>query len=403
LPERGVDVTLINMKKPVKDILRWFSLNALIREMRETGYRLLDGAGEIYFSILRLAGAISGHRSFNRDKVSKILIIRIDRIGDLILSTPAIKAVRGAYPEAEIHLLVAEYTKPLVINNPYVDRVLIDGKDVVLNDYDLDVALHPGTRQNRMAFKCGAKWRAGYTGRGGGFYLTHKVKDDRAKRKRHEVESVLEVVNAVGCKAADTGLDISVTEEGELFAGLFYRKHDLDGKRVAVIHPGARQEHIRWRKEGFSGVADKLVSQGVNVVLIGGKNEIPLIQEMESLMNMKPVIAVNMSLTRLVSLIRKSDIFIGNSTGTMHIAAALRVPVVAIFGNIHPLDCYEEWGPWGEGHIVVSKKLDCPECHPSDCGTFDCMRLISVQDVFEAAQVQLSKKINKDILALSTA
>jgi ADP-heptose:LPS heptosyltransferase len=76
----------------------------------------------------------------------------------------------------------------------------------------------------------------------------------------------------------------------------------------------------------------------------------------------------------------------------MHIAAALEVPVVAIFGNIHPLDSYLEWGPWGEGHIVVSKNLNCPDCHPSDCKTFDCMKLISASEVLAAALKQLKIK-----------
>ena len=73
----------------------------------------------------------------------------------------------------------------------------------------------------------------------------------------------------------------------------------------------------------------------------------------------------------------------------MHIAAALGVPVVAIFGNIHPLDSYQEWGPWGEGHIVVSKNLDCKNCHPGDCKTFDCMNLITPEDVLRAAEKQM--------------
>ena len=77
----------------------------------------------------------------------------------------------------------------------------------------------------------------------------------------------------------------------------------------------------------------------------------------------------------------------------MHIAAALKVPVVAIFGNIHPLDSYQEWGPWGEGHIVVSKDLNCPDCHPGDCKTFDCLRLISSQEVLQAVSQQLNIKL----------
>jgi ADP-heptose:LPS heptosyltransferase len=100
---------------------------------------------------------------------------------------------------------------------------------------------------------------------------------------------------------------------------------------------------------------------------------------------------LGLQLTQLVSLIKKCHLFIGNSTGPMHIAAAIGVPVVAIFGNIHPLDSYLEWGPWGEGHIVVSKNLNCPDCHPGNCRAFSCMELITAEEVFAAAKKQIKK------------
>lgn len=129
--------------------------------------------------------------------------------------------------------------------------------------------------------------------------------------------------------------------------------------------------------------------ENTKVVLIGAENEKHLVEEVAYLMEESPILAIGLKLTQLVSLIKKCSLFIGNSTGPMHIVSALNVPVVAIFGSQHPLDSYQEWGPWGEGHIVVSKDLNCPECHPSDCITFNCMKLISVQDVFVAVQKQL--------------
>ena len=101
-------------------------------------------------------------------------------------------------------------------------------------------------------------------------------------------------------------------------------------------------------------------------------------------MKNKPVLFLDRPLTELVSLIKRSRLFIGNSTGPMHIASALKVPVVAIFGPVHPLDSYQEWGPWGPGHIVVSKNLNCLDCHPSDCREFKCMDLITVDEVMAA-------------------
>ncbi len=101
--------------------------------------------------------------------------------------------------------------------------------------------------------------------------------------------------------------------------------------------------------------------------------------------------ALETELTELVSVIKKCSLFIGNGTGPMHIASALHVPVVAIFGTIHPLDSYKAWGPWGNNHTIVSKDMDCKNCHPSDCKTFDCMNLITANEVLNAVNLQLSK------------
>ena len=76
----------------------------------------------------------------------------------------------------------------------------------------------------------------------------------------------------------------------------------------------------------------------------------------------------------------------------MHIAVALKTPVVTLFGVINALDCSGTWGPWGEGHIAIEARFHCPECHPSDCKTLECMESISVEDVLEAARKQLNRK-----------
>ena len=370
----------------MKKVLRILKLGPMMRELRWSGYWLADAIGSIYFAMLRLFGVMQGCDHFDKRKIAKILIIRIDRIGDLILSTPAIEAVRNTFADAEIHLLVSEYTKDLVINNQNVNRILIHEKDVPDRDYDLAISLHPGMVPNRLTFKSRAKWRVGYTGKGGGFCLTHKLTDDREKRIRHEVESALEVAAAAGCEAEDKSLEISITEEGEHFAETFFRDNSiLPDQLTVMIHPGARQEYIRWRKQGFAEVADALMHQNAKVIFIGGKHERQIVEDTAAMMKIKPLCVTDLSLAQLVSVIKRCSLFIGNSTGTMHIAAALRVPVVAIFGNIHPLDSYQEWAPWGKDHIIVSKDLKCHECHPTDCDTFDCMRLITAKDVMKAA------------------
>ena len=109
-------------------------------------------------------------------------------------------------------------------------------------------------------------------------------------------------------------------------------------------------------------------------------------------MKEKPLFALGYKLTCLVSIIKRSKLFVGNANGPMHIAAALKIPVVTIFGVVNALDCSGTWGPWGEGHIVICKNLPCPDCHPSDCNTLDCMNLVTVGDVLEAVDRQLYRR-----------
>jgi ADP-heptose:LPS heptosyltransferase len=233
--------------------------SVLIEKLRKAFYSLFDFMGTLLFYFL---SAFSKQYTFSKDKIRKILIIRIDRIGDVILSTPAIRAVRKAYPSAELHFLIKEYTKDLVVNNPNIDRLLIYRKDRLCRDYDLAIALHPGIIQNYLTFISGAKVRVGYQGWGGSFFLTHKLEDDRRERLRHEVESALEVVRVVGCSTEDKQLEISVTEKGERFAEDFFQKNDFSPTDLIVaVHPGARQSYIRWKKEGFAQLADRLIRE----------------------------------------------------------------------------------------------------------------------------------------------
>jgi len=382
------------MKKLIKNFLRSFrsrKLSEAIRWLRKAAYAVFDALGYVLF--FPFASKDRG-RIPEKQEVQKILLIRIDRIGDLVLTTPAIRAVRETYPEAVIHLLVASYTKDLVVHNTQVNQVLVYQEEKIARDYDLAIALHPGWRTNQLAFLSGAKFRLGYTGWGGGFLLTHRQKDDRAQRVRHEVESVLEVVGLAGCETQNRTCEVSVTAEGERFAEEFLGRHQTQ-EPLVLIHPGSRQPYIRWNAEGFAEVADRLIQETrATVLLIGTPAEEPLVREVLSHMNEKALWDVNLRLTGLVSILKRSQLFIGNSTGPMHVAAASGPAVVAIFGSRHPLDCFEAWGPWCERKIIVSKDVGCPQCHPTDCHKgFACLGAVSSAEVFQAAKDLLEKSL----------
>ena len=222
-------------------------LGKVARLMRSFFLLLVDCLGYWIMNLLQRRKLASGETKVDKEKVKKILLIRIDRIGDVVLSTPAIRAMKKTFPDSQIDLLVNSYTKELLLNNPHIDNLIIEG-DKFSQDYDMAIALHSGMRVNWLTFLSGAQYRGGYSGSGGSFFLTHKKLNDRAQRIRHEVESVLEIVEMMGGVAPEKELEIYLRAEGEEFgphprpwAGVDGRGPRRLGLREAERDEGAPQ------------------------------------------------------------------------------------------------------------------------------------------------------------------
>ncbi len=370
------------MRGIVKYMICWLRLGPVARQLRKVFWQAIDSS----------IGWMMPHQrgcALDTGTVKKILLIRRDAIGDVILTTPALRAVRHAFPHALIHLLVSEQCRDLVSANPNIDRLLIDHHDRIEGDYDCAIAFHAGYAHNRITHESGARVRVGFRGSGGSFFLTHALDDDRATRIRHEVDSALEAVAVIGCRVDDKQSEVSVTEAGERFAVRFFRDARVSVNRpVVVMHPGARQAYVRWKKEGFAEVADTLIREyEAAVIFTGSDGERRLVEEIISLMAQKAVSAAGIRLTETVSLIKRCSLYVGNVTGPMHIAAALEVPVVAIFGCAHPLDSCQVWGPRGPKAAIVTSAIHCPSCHPTDCRRqYACMQAITADEVLSAAR-----------------
>lgn len=381
------------MRDAVKRILRNLRLLRLLRFSRGAFCRFLDIlAGAFCFIFVR-----PPHLGIPR----RILAIRLDRIGDLVLTTPALRALKETYPQARLVVLARRYTKDIIGGLPFVDDVIakddFSKKQLVERlreeHFDAALAFHPDAGANRLMWMARIPRRIGFKICGSGVFLTHAVFDDRHRRIRHEVETALEIAGNIGAKTDDRTPAVATSEEGELFAEQFFKKHGLAaGDRFVIIHPGARQPYVRWRKQGFAEVADRLIREKkARVLLVGSEEERTLVYAVVELMRERPIVAVGLNLTRLISVVKRARLFVGNSTGPMHLAAALRVPVVAIFGATHPRDSFKEWGPWGKGHIVVSRDPGCRHCHPGDCLTFECMKAVAAEDVFAAVSKLLGE------------
>lgn len=362
----------------LKKVLKNMKFGPFLRFVRCKLYNVSDFCLGLVFKVTTF---LVSHGT-DIDEVKKILLIRTDRIGDLILTTPAIKSVRETYPDAKIDFLLKEYTYDILKDNRDVDRILCLNKDNISSDYDLAIAFNPGFQTNKITYLSGAKKRIGYNGKGGSFFLTHQYIDDRAKRIRHEVETALEITSLAGCECSDKNLQLSVNAESVEWANSYLERNQVSEKFV-LLHPGARQKYIRWHKKKYARLADEVLENyDCDVFIVQGPGEEQLVNDVLRLIKKNVKVLSVSELKNLIAVFSKASLFVGNSTGTLHIASALNIPTIGIFGSRHPLDSYLEWGPWSSNSVVVSKDSGCLKCHPSDCKSFKCMNIINVSDVF---------------------
>ena len=334
----------------------------------------------------------------------KVLLIRTDRIGDVLLTTPAIKAVRDAYPNAYIAMMVRPYAEDIVSGNPYLDEVMLYDKDgkhkgiigsiffilrLRKKRFDLSINFHPTNRSNLIPFLAGIPERVGYD-RKGGIFLTKKLKDNKHLGQKHEIDYNLDVVRAVGIVAKDKQLYMPVKPEDEKIIDRFFILNDLGkDERIVAIHPGASCLSKHWPAYRFGRVADELMDKHkIKVVIIGGPAAAKTVKEVETGMLRQPIVlSEEHSLGEVAALLKRCKLFISNDSGPVHIAVAVGTPTISIFGRCDPGLSPGRWGPVGSRDIVLHKDVGCKECLAHNCKlSFKCLDAISVNDVLSAAE-----------------
>ncbi|MFA5339363.1 MAG: lipopolysaccharide heptosyltransferase II [Candidatus Omnitrophota bacterium] len=339
----------------------------------------------------------------------RILIIRTDRIGDVLLSTPSIKAVREAYPNSHIAFMARPYVEDIVDGNPYLDEVILYDKDNKHNGFfgslkfilelrrkgfNLAIILHPTLRSNLIPFLAGIPERAGYDKRWG-FLLTKRLKDTKHLGEKHEIDYNFDVLRAIGIAAKDRTLYMPVKPEYERVIDRFMALNDLGGKdTIVAVHPGASCRSKRWAAYRFGRVADELIDKhNVKIVIIGGPSDVNTVKEVETGMLHKPlVLSEEHSLGEVAALLKKCKLLISNDSGPVHIAVAVGTPVVSIFGRLDPGLSPQRWGPVGPDDIVIHKDVGCEECLAHNCKlSFKCLDAITVEEVLTAAESLLTK------------
>ena len=325
--------------------------------------------------------------------MKKILVFSFSFIGDAVLSTAVIQPLRAHFPNAHITFLVGPSAFNILANDPQLDFTLV---------YD-NRGEHAGLKGRmklinslrREKFDLFVNLRDSFIARCVGAEHWGLVRGDR---ERHAVTRYLEVLSKQGVDTTDAQPHLQLTETEQATAHrLLAEAGFTSGQLLIGIHPGGNWEYKLWSAEKYAQLATALSKEkNATILLFAGPNERKLQAQVADMMNTTPILVKTGNLREVAALITACDVYIGNDTGPMHIAAAVQTPVIALFGSTNHIRS----GPYGDKHVVVQSGIDlgCHPCHPGrrpgGCGAGSCAVIdgITVEQVLETVSLlQLTK------------
>ncbi|OGI05963.1 MAG: hypothetical protein A2Y40_04245 [Candidatus Margulisbacteria bacterium GWF2_35_9] len=322
----------------------------------------------------------------------KILIIRPDEMGDVILTFPMLLELKIKFPRSEIYYLCAEYTKPLIEMHPLVSGVIIDklnkGKSVKnmtsqlieMKAYQFDIVIHCYNEflYAYLALRAKIPIRIGDASKLAPRLLhNYKVSQGFRNIMNHEVDLNLKLLEPLGISKPDQGIfgfENYRSNESTLI------KYHLQNKRYVIIHPGLGKGNRKWPINNYKKIVTFLQDEGFMVVVTGGKAEVERNNSISSGMCDVINLTGRTDILEVADIIRNATFFVSVDTGPMHLAAALKIPVVLLSPSKYVKP--NRWGPYGVSNTVVSPKGACKKrCFPYSCQDTDCMDALTVDDV----------------------
>jgi len=329
----------------------------------------------------------------------KILVRAPNWIGDSVLSLPAVECLSKNFPQAEIWVAGKEWVKDVFYAPDFIKDVLLlpEADDIKslrnlaqkIKELEFEIGiLFTNSFFSALLFylaKIPQRW--GYSKDGRGLLLTRGVAVKEQEANLHQLAYYLNLVSELGLKTYPPKLSLVLTPEEKRQAKELLLSFNLDLKLpLVILNPGASYGPAkRWPGSKFAELANLLSERKkAKTLVIGSSNEIELAEAIASSMKEEPInLSGKTSLRLLASLIVHAGLFISNDSGPMHLANALKVPVVAIFGPTDPAIT----GPFQEPAAVIKKEVPCWPCSYREC-PFDhrCMMNIDVEEVYQACQ-----------------
>ena len=330
--------------------------------------------------------------------MEKILLIRLSSLGDIVLTTPAIRAIRTHYPNAYIAMLVAKQSADVLRQNPHLNEIIQFNRSARDKDTGEMVRIVRILRQRKFAlsfdfqrklrtellmYLSGASERVGK-----GLLCTLRVPEQGNK---HATEHYFDLLHAAGIPAEDRQLEMFLSKTERADACYAFEEAGISEIQLKIgLFPGAGWKLREWMPERFAAIGDRLVAQyDAQVIIYGGPKEGELVHKVKNLMQ-HPSIAFsgNLHIRQLAACIEKCDMFLTNDTGPMHIAAAVGTPTIALFGPGN----HNRFQPIGDAHTIIRHDVPCSPCKQftDKCKNNICMKGITVDEVWET----ISSKID---------
>lgn len=331
-------------------------------------------------------------------KANRILIVEVNWIGDVLFSTPFIRAIRNLYPDSFIACMFAPRTREILELNPAIDKLIvfdeegahrsIFGKLKFISElkklkFDTVFFLHRSLTRRFIAYLAGIKNRVGYPSPKGNQFLTHSV--DLPSDSIHKVEYFLNIAKDIGADTEGLGYEFYISGKDRLSVEKLLKEKGIkEDEKFVVLNPGGNWDPKRWPKENFGKLADMLIDKfGVKIVITGANKDKELAYDIKNLMKNKPAILTgSTNLKELGALMAKSSLVVANDSGPMHIAVSQKVNTIALFGPTKP----ELTGPYGKGNFaVIFNDIGCEvPCYDFNCNEpYRCMGSIKPEDVIK--------------------
>jgi heptosyltransferase-1 len=352
----------------------------------------------------------------NRNFPQSILIVKLSAIGDVVQTLPMAEALRSHFPRAKIDWLVEEEASDLLIGHPALNHVLISRRKRWQRDlfrrgrffptlgkirhffrelrqirYDWVIDNH-GILKSGLSLlavrgrrKIGFRKSPGIADEGNYFFTRERYRP--LNIERHALERYLDLIRQLGVRGDQPDLRFPVPAESRRKVEMLLRQNGL-ARPVVVIHALAKWPSKQWPAENFARFIDRLAEREISVILSGSP------QDQEGLERIREKVghprrvmnwAGKTALRELAALFSLADLVLTTDTGPMHLAAAVKAPLIALFGPTAP------WrtGPYGDPDAVLRKSLPCAPCFKKKCDTMECMTSITVDEVWETAIAKL--------------